>query len=663
MRIAIVGPAHPYKGGGVAHTTELAHRLRAAGHDVVIESWRAQYPSFLYPGQQTVDTPDGAPFPGVRRDLDWRRPDGWVRAGRRLASADLVILAVLSPVQVPPYLGILYGLRRRTPVVALCHNVLPHERKPYDEPLMRALLRRVDGVLAHSERQAALARKLGPVPVTVAEMAPHLPAGGRDRGEAASTGGADRAVANRLLFFGLVRPYKGLDLLIRALPEGVSLRVAGEFWGGLEETKALVAELGLTDRVELRPGYVADDEVPGLFEDVDALVLPYRSGTASQQVWLGHEHGTPVIASRVGTLGHHVTDGVDGLLVEPGSVEDLRAALSAFYRPGEPERLRAGVKAVDPDPYWAAYLDALVRETTRTGTVRRDPAESTRSGERAMGEGGRAAQLEYSEFQSAMLDEEKRRRKAAKIVAVLGHFLGRKDRVLEGLTVADIGCSAGFIADELAAAGASRTFGVDIDVPGLRKAAARFGERVEFVCADGTALPFPDGSVDVLVFNHIYEHVVDPDAIMAEMRRVLTDDGVLYLGLGNRLGVMEPHYKLPFLSYLPPALADRYVRLFGRADSYYERYRTRRGLRRMVRGLRVWDYTFPVLATPAEFAGSELFPGVVGRVAEGVLSRLPRGVLRALLPVVPTYLWVATKSARRPAGASLPQPPEQVRPL
>ncbi|GAA2912701.1 glycosyltransferase [Streptosporangium fragile] len=365
MRIAIIGPTYPYKGGGAAHTTELAHRLAAAGHDVVIESWRAQYPSFLYPGRQTVEAPDGEPFPRVRRDLDWRRPDGWVRAGRRLRSADLVILAVLSPVQVPPYLGILAGLRRRARVVALCHNVLPHERKPYDTPLMRALLRRVDRVLVHSEGQAALARELAPAPVTVAEMAPHLPAPSREPAGGPAEGPAQGhspsgRVHRRLLFFGLVRPYKGLDLLIRSLPDGVSLRVAGEFWGGLAETEALVAELGLGDRVELRPGYVAAPDVPGLFADVDALVLPYRSGTASQQVWLGHERGVPVIATRVGTLGDHVTDGVDGLLVEPGSVEALRAALARFYEPGEPERLRAGVKAVDPEPYWAAYVDALV---------------------------------------------------------------------------------------------------------------------------------------------------------------------------------------------------------------------------------------------------------------------------------------------------------------
>ncbi|MEV0591217.1 class I SAM-dependent methyltransferase [Nonomuraea cavernae] len=271
----------------------------------------------------------------------------------------------------------------------------------------------------------------------------------------------------------------------------------------------------------------------------------------------------------------------------------------------------------------------------------------------------RVAQLEYSEFQSAMLDEDKRRRKAAKIIAVLEHFHGP----LTGLTVGDVGCSAGFIADELAGAGAARTLGIDIDVPGLRRAADRFGERVAFVCGDGTALPFPDGSIDVLVFNHIYEHVVDPDGVVAEMHRVLSDRGVLYLGLGNRLGIMEPHYKLPFLSYLPPALADRYVRASGRADHYYERFRTRRGLRRMLRAFHVWDYTFPVLATPARFAGSELFSGALGRVARAVLGRTPRAVLRLLLPLVPTYLWVATKTPRAPAGAALPRPPERVRPL
>lgn len=349
MRIAIVGPTYPYKGGGAQHTTELAHRLTAEGHDVVIESWKAQYPAFLYPGQQTISAPEGTPYERTHRRLDWRRPDGWVAAGRRLRSADLVILAVLSPVQVPAYLGILYGIGRKTRTVALCHNVLPHERKPYDKPLMKALLNRVDGVLAHSEQQAALARELTRKPVSVAAMAPHLPSTSAER---------SGQIHNRLLFFGIVRPYKGLDLLLKALPDGVGLTVAGEFWGGLDETERLIAELGIADRVELRPGYVPAEVVPALFARADALVLPYRNATASQNVWLGHEHGVPVIATRVGALADHVTDGVDGLLVEPDDVGALRKAIERFYE--DPEGLRSGVRSVDPAPFWSAYVATLL---------------------------------------------------------------------------------------------------------------------------------------------------------------------------------------------------------------------------------------------------------------------------------------------------------------
>ncbi|WP_157250506.1 glycosyltransferase family 4 protein [Nonomuraea typhae] len=349
MRIAIVGPTYPYKGGGAQHTTELAHRLSALGHDVVIESWKAQYPGFLYPGRQTIAAPEGEPYPKTVRRLDWRRPDGWYACGRRLRRADLVVFAVLSPVQVPAYLGILSGIAGKTRTIALCHNVLPHERKPYDRPLMKALLTRVDGVLAHSEQQAALARELTGKKVSVAAMAPHLPSAGAERsGE----------VHKNLLFFGIVRPYKGLDLLLRALPEGVSLTVAGEFWGGLDDTRRLIDELGIRDRVELRPGYVAAEDVSGLFARADALVLPYRNATASQNVWLGHEHGVPVIATRVGALADHITDGVDGLLVEPDDVGRLRQAIERLY--ADPVGLRSGVKSVDPAPFWSAYVSALL---------------------------------------------------------------------------------------------------------------------------------------------------------------------------------------------------------------------------------------------------------------------------------------------------------------
>ncbi|WP_067821270.1 glycosyltransferase family 4 protein [Actinomadura kijaniata] len=356
MRIAIVGPAFPYKGGGAQHTTELAHRLAAAGHTVRIETWRAQYPGFLYPGRQTIEEPEGEPFPNTGRDLDWRRPDGWFRVGRALRSADLVVLSVLSPVQVPSYLGILSGIGGKARTVALCHNVLPHERKPYDVPLMRKLLGRVDGVLVHSAQQADLARDLTAGPIRTAEMPAHLPKAGN------VSVAADDTVHRRLLFFGIVRPYKGLDILLRALakgPEDVSLTVAGEFWGGLDETRALIGKLGLNARVDLRPGYVPASEMPALFASADALVLPYRTATASQNVWIAHEHGLPVIATTVGGFPDQVRDGVDGLLVGPEDVSSLADAIRRFYAPGEPERLRSHVRPVDHGPLWDAYVAEL----------------------------------------------------------------------------------------------------------------------------------------------------------------------------------------------------------------------------------------------------------------------------------------------------------------
>ena len=176
MKIAIVGPAHPYKGGGARHTTELAHRLAAAGHDVIIESWRAQYPARLYPGQQTVDVAEGAPYPRTRRRLAWYRPDGWLAEGRRLRTANLVVFAYLTPLQAPPYLAIMSRLGG-TKTAVIGHNVLPHERRPGDIPLTRALLSRADTVITHSAAQAAQARDLAPAAtVRTVAMPPHLPA-------------------------------------------------------------------------------------------------------------------------------------------------------------------------------------------------------------------------------------------------------------------------------------------------------------------------------------------------------------------------------------------------------------------------------------------------------------------------------------------------------
>ena len=359
MRLALVGPTHPYKGGIAQHTTALAHRLDEAGHEVHVVSWSAQYPARLYPGQQRVDPdkPELPPYPHTSYPLAWNRPDSWLKVGRSLRGLDAVVVVWVTPVQGPPYATLLRALGRPGPRrLALAHNVLPHESRPVDRILTRAVFRRLDGLLVHSDSERHRARDLTSGAITVAAMPPHLPAH-------ATGPRADRPTARHLLFFGLVRPYKGLDVLIDALaeaPADVTLTVAGEFWGESEQqARDQVARLGLAGRVDLRPGYVPADEIDGLFAAADALVLPYRASTSSQQAHLAFEHGLPVLATRVGTMADHVHEDVDGLLVPPGDAAALGRAITRLYEPGVLDRLRGNVRPPDTDAPWRSYVKAL----------------------------------------------------------------------------------------------------------------------------------------------------------------------------------------------------------------------------------------------------------------------------------------------------------------
>jgi len=375
VHIAVVGPTHPHTGGIVHHTTEMSHQLAAAGHTVDLVSWSAQYPAFLHPG--TLRVPGGEPevrlFPAATYPLVWWNPITWWRTGVSLRHYDAVVLVHASTVQVPAYLTLLHALRSGSRrllaprVVVVAHNVFPHERHRGDTLFVKALLSRVAAVLVHSPELATLAKTVVQqhADVVVADIPPHLPAVPIARRPASET----EVPFNRLLFFGTVRPYKGLDVLLQALVNlpGVKLIVAGDIWSGVSGLRDQIAALGLLDRVMLRPSYVAGSEIAGLFRDVDALVLPYRAGTASQNVLLAHAMGAPVIATRAGTLASQVNDGVDGVLAEPDDVDDLTAALLRFYTPGTPQRLRAGVPVVDTESSWNSYVEVLT--TALAGVV------------------------------------------------------------------------------------------------------------------------------------------------------------------------------------------------------------------------------------------------------------------------------------------------------
>jgi glycosyltransferase involved in cell wall biosynthesis len=397
VRIALVGPAHPYKGGVAAHTTSVASALRSAGHDVELVSWSRLYPERLYPGELAVPPgePDVPVFEPTIRPLRWDRPGSWWRTGAGLRQVDLVVLVVVVPAQVPALLAVARSVRHtsrgslvpgtfggplggtgdgraalrsfRPAVAAIVHNVVPHETHPGGAWLVERMLRSMDAVLVHSPEQARLAAEHGARRVETAALPAHLPGGvpaveGREL--AARRPVRQPGEPLRVLTLGMVRDYKGYDLLLEAARDvpGVHVTIAGEQWGDAgERVRQLAADPALAGRVELLPGYVPGSAVPGLLAAHDVLALPYRHGTASQNVLLAHAHGLPVLASAAGTFAAEVQDGVDGLLVPPGDVAELTAALTRLAGPGELERLRAGLPELDLDQRWTAYVQALVR--------------------------------------------------------------------------------------------------------------------------------------------------------------------------------------------------------------------------------------------------------------------------------------------------------------
>jgi glycosyltransferase involved in cell wall biosynthesis len=364
MRIALIGPTHPYKGGIVHHTTELAHRLKKAGHDVSLISWSAQYPTILYPGVQKapMDKPETPPFGNTTYPLSWKNPLGWAKVGRKLRSYDLVVFVFVTSIQAPAYLTMLKTMgKHKAKVMALCHNVLPHERKFFDVPLTKQVLSRVDEVLVHTPSQAELAKTLTKAAITVTEMPPHLPA--KPKGKIRPSG----KLTHNLFFFGMVRKYKGVDNLIKAIAQvpGVSVTIGGEVWGGTEKYDQLITEQGVKGRVKMITGYIPSQQIPELIAASDALVLPYRSGTATQNVWLAYAHGKPVIATKVGSMAKQVRDSIDGLLCEPDDVNSLAAAIKTFYEPGVAEHLTRNVPPLPEDEAWEAYIADMLASISK----------------------------------------------------------------------------------------------------------------------------------------------------------------------------------------------------------------------------------------------------------------------------------------------------------
>lgn len=370
LRIILLSPAHPLRGGIAASTERLARALLDGGCRVGIYSYKLQYPDWLFPGktQYTDDpAPEGLEIEPLINTVD---PLNWVAVGRRLRyeSPDLIVVRYWLPF-LAPALGTILRLARRnghSRVVAITDNVIPHEQRPGDRLLTRYFLKAVDGAVVMSRsveeeiRQFSQAMPVKYVPHPIYDNYGHQV----DRQTALNYLGLSPEFRH-LLFFGFIRHYKGLDLLLEALADDrvkalpLRLIIAGEFYEDREKYDDLIDKLGLRERIILHSDFISSEEVRYYFGAADLVVQPYRSATQSGISQMAFHFEKPMVVTRVGGLPEIVENGVAGYVVEvdPRAIAD---AIVDFFTRARQEELTAGVRRHKDRFSWDNLVEGIL---------------------------------------------------------------------------------------------------------------------------------------------------------------------------------------------------------------------------------------------------------------------------------------------------------------
>ncbi|MDR2913003.1 MAG: glycosyltransferase [Alistipes sp.] len=372
-KIILLGPAYPYRGGIATIIERLAREFAGRGARVEVLTFSVQYPEWLFPGRSQFR--EGPPPDDLRivRCVNTVNPLNWWRVGRRIRreAPDFVVLKYWTPLMAPCF-GTIARVAKwrggRTKFLVQLDNVVPHERRWFDGPLTRYFVQAMDGFVCMSRQVEGELAEFSPPDDKPRVCSPHPifdHFGARlGREEAAAQLGLDPGV-RYILFFGLVRPYKGLDMLLEAFASlrrggGVPTKmlVAGEFYDDVAKYRAQVERLGIGNEVVIHDRFVGDGEIPLWFSLADLLVLPYRSATQSGVTQIAMHFEVPMVVTDVGGLAETVRDGVTGFVADP-TPESIAAAIERSLAPGTAEALRANFAEEKKRFSWSAAADAI----------------------------------------------------------------------------------------------------------------------------------------------------------------------------------------------------------------------------------------------------------------------------------------------------------------
>lgn len=370
MNICLIGPSYPFR-GGISHHTTLLYRYLRANHEVNFFSFKRQYPKRLFPGKTDMD-PSRLPIQkeDTIRIIDSMNPVTWVQAAGKVIKShpDLLIIPWWVSFWAPQFctVALLVKFFTKTKILFLCHNVVEHESSLWKKFSTKMTFLFSDCFVTHSKEETEkLHRLLGKnIKVTTAFHPTYA-----DLSESAITKESAKKQLELsgtvLFFFGFIREYKGLTILLKALPEviknkSVTLLVAGEFWSDKNIYLDMIQELGIADVVRIEDKYVPNEDIGTYFAAADLVVQPYLSVSGSGVCQLAYGLGRPVIATDVGSLCEIVEDRINGRIVPPGDSIALAEAIVESLQPNILELYTVNSSKTKDKFSWEAYTEKIV---------------------------------------------------------------------------------------------------------------------------------------------------------------------------------------------------------------------------------------------------------------------------------------------------------------
>ncbi len=369
MNITIIGSAHPLRGGGIATFNErMAEVLQEQGHKMVIYSFSLQYPSFLFPGKSQFTDEPAPKGLEIRSVINSVNPLNWLSVGNRIKNEkpDLIIVRYWLPFMGPCFGTILRRVRKNkhTKIVAITDNVIPHEHRPGDMAFTKYFLKSADAFLAMSKDVLKDLKQFTDKPSVFSPHPVYDNYGNAVSREEACTKLGLNPNEKHILFFGFIRKYKGLDLLLDTMKDerikqaGIKLIVAGEFYGDGDSYLQQIQNNGIGDNVKLFTEFIPNDEIKYYFSATDLVVQPYRTATQSGITQVAYHFEKPMVVTNVGGLAEVVPDGKVGFVTAPDATE-IATAILKFYETGSLPDLKNNIATEKQKYSWSTLLNNL----------------------------------------------------------------------------------------------------------------------------------------------------------------------------------------------------------------------------------------------------------------------------------------------------------------